>query len=568
MGTAVTADGGLASALSAGSLGAGATATPVEFRSLTPLARWDTANVVRGRANGTVSAYAYCRLGDITVEQFRGLAQIQRDFGVEVRITNRQNFVLRGLTEEQLPELFDRLDALGMAEAGAELARDVVSCPGADTCNLAVTQSRGLAADIGDALEKAGLAEVGGVRINISGCTNSCGQHHIADIGFVGIERRAHGRAAPGYHMMLGGRVGNMEIEFGEKSVKLPAKRVSRGGGARGRAVRRRARRRRDLLRLAHPRGRRQGGLADARRPRRLPHARGGARLLRRLRRDRPLRRRSRRQRVRDMTRSLSATGDTPVAAVRSLASTLRSCVAPGAAEDEDFLPHVSTVPDLGELARVSGELETQPASEAVRWAWETFKDEVVLAASFQDCVLIDVAMQVAPDIEVVFLDTQYHFAETLWYVEQVRERYDLNLRVITPQIDPDNLWQVDPDACCEMRKVEPLARALEGKAAWLTGLRRDEAPTRANCADRRLGHRARDREGQPARTVVARRHRRLRRDRGLPQHPLRDKGYPSIGCWPCTQPVAEGDDPRAGRWAGTGKLECGLHGWTPSLPT
>jgi sulfite reductase beta subunit-like hemoprotein len=222
MGTSVAADGGLL-----GSLGAGAVATPVEFRNLTPLARWDTANVVRGRANDTVSAYAYCRLGDITVDQFRGLAQIQRDFGAEVRVTNRQNFVLRGLREDQLPDLFRRLDELGMAEAGAELVRDVVSCPGADTCNLAVTQSRGLAADIGDALEQAGLAEVGGIRINISGCTNSCGQHHIADIGFVGIERRAHGRAAPGYHMMLGGRVGNMEIAFGEKSVKLPAKRVS-----------------------------------------------------------------------------------------------------------------------------------------------------------------------------------------------------------------------------------------------------------------------------------------------------------------------------------------------------
>jgi sulfite reductase (ferredoxin) len=217
IGSSVSADGGLA----------GTTATPVELRNLNPLGRWDTANVVRGRANGTVSAYAYARLGDITVDQFRGLAQIQRDFNAEVRITNRQNFVLRGLSEEQLPDLFARLDAIGMAEAGAELARDVVSCPGADTCNLAVTQSRGLAADIGNALEEAGLAEVGGVRINISGCTNSCGQHHIADIGFVGIERRAHGRAAPGYHMMLGGRVGNMEIAFGEKSVKLPAKRVS-----------------------------------------------------------------------------------------------------------------------------------------------------------------------------------------------------------------------------------------------------------------------------------------------------------------------------------------------------
>jgi sulfite reductase beta subunit-like hemoprotein len=114
-----------------------------------------------------------------------------------------------------------------MAEPGAELARDVVACPGADTCNLAVTQSRGLADDIGTALEDAGLAEVGGVRVNISGCTNSCGQHHISDIGFVGIERRAHGRPAPGYQMLLGGKVGHMEVAFGEKGAKLPAKRAA-----------------------------------------------------------------------------------------------------------------------------------------------------------------------------------------------------------------------------------------------------------------------------------------------------------------------------------------------------
>ncbi|TMK65391.1 MAG: nitrite/sulfite reductase [Actinobacteria bacterium] len=201
--------------------------SPVEFRALDPFQKWNLANVVRGRANGTVSAYTWCRLGDITTAQFRGLAQVQRDFGVEVRITNRQNFVLRALTEEQLPSLFARLSQLGMAESGAELARDVVACPGADTCNLAVTQSRGLADDIGNALEDAGLSEVGGVRINISGCTNSCGQHHISDIGFFGLERRAHGRPAPGYQMLLGGRVANMEIQFGEKASKLPAKRAS-----------------------------------------------------------------------------------------------------------------------------------------------------------------------------------------------------------------------------------------------------------------------------------------------------------------------------------------------------
>ena len=123
--------------------------------------------------------------------------------------------------------LFERLAVIGMAEPGAELARDVVACPGADTCNLAVTQSRGLADEIGRALDEAGLAEVGGVRINISGCTNSCGQHHTADIGFFGVERRAHGRPAPGYTMLIGGRVGETQIEFGEKATRLPAKRAA-----------------------------------------------------------------------------------------------------------------------------------------------------------------------------------------------------------------------------------------------------------------------------------------------------------------------------------------------------
>jgi len=209
---------------------AGGTPTPmghgvhVTLGAKSPYDRWVEANVVRGAANGTVSAYAWCKLGDITGDQFRATAAIVREFDADVRVTNRQNFVIRDLTEDQLPALYDRLVAADMAQPGAELVRDVVACPGADTCNLAVTQSRGLAGAIGDALEEAGLAEVGGVRINISGCTNSCGQHHAADIGFFGAERRAHGQSAPGYQMLLGGYVGQEQIHFGQKALRLPAK--------------------------------------------------------------------------------------------------------------------------------------------------------------------------------------------------------------------------------------------------------------------------------------------------------------------------------------------------------
>ncbi len=193
----------------------------------TAFERWERANVVRGANNNTVSAYAWARLGDITSEQFRELAALQRELGADVRVTNRQNLVFRGLEEGQLRMLFERLAAIDMAEPGAELARDVVSCPGADTCNLAVTQSRGLANAIGEALESAGFGDVDGVRVNISGCTHSCGQHHIADIGFFGAERRAHGRSAPGYQMLLGGHLGDTQVEFGTKALRLPAKRAA-----------------------------------------------------------------------------------------------------------------------------------------------------------------------------------------------------------------------------------------------------------------------------------------------------------------------------------------------------
>jgi phosphoadenosine phosphosulfate reductase len=217
-------------------------------------------------------------------------------------------------------------------------------------------------------------------------------------------------------------------------------------------------------------------------------------------------------------------------------------------------------IPDLGELADVSASLEAAPASAIVDWAWDRYGDDLVLAASFQDCVLIDLAVQVAPEIEVVFLDTQYHFAETLWYVEQVRKRYGLNLRVMQPEVTPDNRWQRDPDGCCALRKVEPLARALDGKAAWMTGLRRAEAPTRTNApivsydvgrgmvkVNPLASWTDLDVEGYVA-------------DRGLPAHPLADRGFRSIGCWPCSRPVGNGEHARDGRWAGTDKIECGLH--------
>jgi len=217
-------------------------------------------------------------------------------------------------------------------------------------------------------------------------------------------------------------------------------------------------------------------------------------------------------------------------------------------------------IPDLEELSSVSARFEDASASQIIQWAHDNFGDGLVLAASFQDCVLIDIAATAVPDVEVVFLDTQYHFEETLAYVETIRERYDLNLTVMHPEIEPDDLWKADTDKCCALRKVEPLARALEGKAAWMTGLRRADAPSRAGAqivgfdVGRGLV------KINPIATWTDLDVQGYTSDRELPVHPLANEGFPSIGCSPCTKLVADGEHPRSGRWAGTDKIECGLH--------
>ena len=130
----------------------------------------------------------------------------------------------------------------------------------------------------------------------------------------------------------------------------------------------------------------------------------------------------------------------------------------------------VETAVDLEELASRAAEFETAPAGKVMRWAVERFGGALTLASSFQDCVIIDLAVGVDPGIEVLFLDTGFHFPETLAYVEEVRARYDLNLRVMTPGPEAD-AWPCGTERCCELRKVEPLDRALQGRAAWITGL-------------------------------------------------------------------------------------------------
>ena len=219
----------------------------------------------------------------------------------------------------------------------------------------------------------------------------------------------------------------------------------------------------------------------------------------------------------------------------------------------------VGTEVDPAELEARAAEFETAPAGAVIAWALERFDGGVSLACSFQDCVVVDLAVRVDPAIEVLFLDTGFHFPETLEYVEQVRSRYELNLKVLQP--GPEAAQSpCGSDRCCELRKVVPLDAALEGRAAWLTGLKRVDAPTRVGAPIVSLDDRRGIVKVNPLATWTDDDVTNYAADHGLPVHPLVSKGYLSIGCAPTTRPVAPGDDPRAGRWAGSAKTECGLH--------
>lgn len=207
------------------------------------------------------------------------------------------------------------------------------------------------------------------------------------------------------------------------------------------------------------------------------------------------------------------------------------------------------TEADLKELAeRGAAELADAGAEELLRWTEEHFGGHYVVASNMQDAVLVEMAAKVRPGVDVLFLDTGYHFAETTGTRDAVEAVYDVHVVNVSPEasvarqdeLHGKDLFARDAASCCRMRKVEPLGEALSGYSAWVTGIRRVEAPTRANAPliswDSAID----------ANDILV--------------NPLVHEGYPSIGCAPCTSKPVEGADPRSGRWAGQAKTECGLH--------
>lgn len=227
------------------------------------------------------------------------------------------------------------------------------------------------------------------------------------------------------------------------------------------------------------------------------------------------------------------------------------------------------TETDLREIAaRGAAQLDGASAEELLRWTDENFGGAYVVASNMQDAVLVEMAAKVRPGVDILFLDTGYHFAETIGTRDAVESVYDVHVVNVAPEnsvpeqdsIYGKDLFARDPAACCRMRKVEPLSKALEGYTAWVTGIRRVEAPTRANAPlisfDEAFGL-------VKINPIAAWSDEDMQRyidTHGILVNPLVDEGYPSIGCFPCTAKPAPGSDPRSGRWAGQAKTECGLH--------
>jgi phosphoadenosine phosphosulfate reductase len=222
------------------------------------------------------------------------------------------------------------------------------------------------------------------------------------------------------------------------------------------------------------------------------------------------------------------------------------------------------------ELKQRAEELEQRSAGEILQWAADRFAPRLTFAASLglEDCAVIDLISRASLPIDIFTLDTGLLFPETYALQQQLEERYGVTLRAVNPAYTVDQqaeregpkLWERDPDRCCELRKMAPLRARLAAYDAWITAIRRDQTPERANAPivgwDGRFGL---IKINPLARWTFDEVKAYVRRH-DVPYNPLHDRDYPSIGCTPCTSPVAPGEDPRSGRWRGRDKTECGLH--------
>lgn len=240
------------------------------------------------------------------------------------------------------------------------------------------------------------------------------------------------------------------------------------------------------------------------------------------------------------------------------------------AAAQPEFVPRLPTEEELAELREHSARLENAAPEEILAWAVERYFPKLTMATAFgpEGCLILAMLAKIEPRTHVFNLDTGYQFAETLALRDRIAEKYGIEVAFARPEQTVEQfeaahggpLYRTDPDRCCFQRKVVVLRRAIRGFDAWMSGIRRDQSPYRADTPivgwDKKFGLvKVSPLANWTGKQVWAR-----IVEEGIPYNPLHDRGYPSIGCRPCTRAVLAGEDERAGRWSGSGKTECGLH--------
>ncbi len=235
--------------------------------------------------------------------------------------------------------------------------------------------------------------------------------------------------------------------------------------------------------------------------------------------------------------------------------------------------PLQQTRPSDEELKRLSDSFESRQPWEVLEYALKAYAGKITLACSFgaEDVALVDMMYRIDPEAPLFYLNTDFLFPETLEVRDRIVERYRLKptqviemKSLLTPERQVaqygEALWAKDPDQCCQLRKLEPLGRVLSGYAAWITGIRRDQAPTRANAGLVEWDRKFNLVKVNPLARWSSEQVWSYIQLHEIPYNILHDRNYPSIGCTHCTAPVLPGDDPRSGRWKNFTKTECGLH--------
>ena len=521
--------------------------------------------------------------GRIDGQTLTSLGDLVEKYGASgARLTAQQKVVVLGVDEADVEALIADLSGINLEARPSNWRRSTMACTGIEFCKLAIVDTKQRSIDLVAELEKRFPDLDTPISVNVNGCPNACARTQVADIGLKGmLVMDDHGDQVEGFQVHLGGSLGP------DRGLRQEA---ARPQGDQRRARRLHHHRRRQLPRTsvrparASPPGqsvptrscsaaRRRSDVSARAVPFHCPYC--GDENLWPHEAEGETGSGHGQWECRSCLRAFKLSHDRPAAAPDDhahhadgdVAMTARNTLAARARRGSETEGRDTA--ELREIvSHVGAELELAPAEDIIEWAVATFGERFCVTSSMSDAVLSHLASRVAPGVDVLFLDTGYHFAETIGTRDAVEATMPVNLINLTPVqsvAEQDaaygkDLFERDPDLCCALRKVQPLADGLGRYDAWATGLRRAETHNRVIAPVVGWDEKKQKVKVSPLARWSDEDVEKYIAENGILVNPLQYDGYPSIGCWPCTRRVAPGEDARAGRWSGTNKTECGIH--------